>query len=310
MTAEQILADIKSDRVKKVIHDGDFSAEIDDQYALAYCLGSEKIDLLAVNAAAYYEEPTATDTEEIMLKSYDEILRVLGELGMNDGSVPALEGARTRVSANENFAPSDSPAARKIIEIAKKSDEPVYVIVTGPCTNVVSACLIDPSIMDKICVIWLGGNCIEEENKPFHEWNLYADYAASQLLLNMDIPLIMLPCDPFGSVKIVADHTDFENITGDTPGAELFRKTLPLQLTTEEKYNTTWYKIMCDLAGPAALSIPDSMEFSIIPAPLMGDDHKYAIDSTRRKIVYGVNPNSEAIVADAMRAINKLVNKD
>ena len=60
MTAEQILKDLKSDRIKKVIFDGDMCAEIDDQFALAYCIGSDKIDLLAVNATAYYEEPDAT----------------------------------------------------------------------------------------------------------------------------------------------------------------------------------------------------------------------------------------------------------
>ena len=53
MTVEQVLQDIRSDRVKKVIDDGDFSAEIDDQYAMAYLMGSDKIDLLAVNAEAY-----------------------------------------------------------------------------------------------------------------------------------------------------------------------------------------------------------------------------------------------------------------
>ena len=35
MTLEQIIADIKSDRVKKVIFDADAGNEIDDQYAIA-----------------------------------------------------------------------------------------------------------------------------------------------------------------------------------------------------------------------------------------------------------------------------------
>ena len=35
MTPKQILEDIRSDRRKLVIHDGDFNAEIDDQYARA-----------------------------------------------------------------------------------------------------------------------------------------------------------------------------------------------------------------------------------------------------------------------------------
>ena len=305
MTPEQIIRDLKSDRVKKVIHDGDFCAEIDDQYALAYCIGSDKIDLLAVNATAYYARSSAPNTEEVMLKSYREIYRVYDALGITDKTYPAFEGARTRITVNENFAPSVSPAAKNIVETVKNSDEVIYVIVTGPCSNVVSACLMEPSIMDKLCVIWLGGNCIIKD-LHFFEWNLNSDYAAAQLLLNMNIPLVMLPCKPNGSEKIVMDHTDFEKIHGDSKGAEFFRKTLPFQVTTPEQY-ATWKKVMCDLMGPAAIAVPEAINFSIIPAPVICDDEQYAIDSTRRKIIYGIDPNSEMIVADAIAAINKIV---
>lgn len=40
LTPEQILQDIHSERVKKVILDADMGIEMDDQYALAYCIGS------------------------------------------------------------------------------------------------------------------------------------------------------------------------------------------------------------------------------------------------------------------------------
>ena len=53
MTIEEILCDIKSDRVKKVILDSDMGIELDDQYALAHCIGCDKIDLLSVNAETF-----------------------------------------------------------------------------------------------------------------------------------------------------------------------------------------------------------------------------------------------------------------
>ena len=53
MTLEQILEDIKNDRVKKIILDSDIAIEMDDQYALAYCLGSEKIQLLSANGGTF-----------------------------------------------------------------------------------------------------------------------------------------------------------------------------------------------------------------------------------------------------------------
>ncbi len=56
MTVREILADIKSDRKKKVIIDTDAYNEIDDQYAIAYSYYSEKIDILAIHAAPFENE--------------------------------------------------------------------------------------------------------------------------------------------------------------------------------------------------------------------------------------------------------------
>lgn len=306
MTAEQVLKDLYTDRVKKVIMDGDFSAEIDDQFTLAYCLGSEKIDILSVNASAHYEEPMATDTEKVMLFSYGEMERTLRACRMID--FPHYEGARSQISNNPGFAPTDSPAARNIIKTALEAEEPLYVLVTGPCTNVVSACLMEPAIMDKICVVWLGGHCIAKNIPHFHEWNLFADYAAAQYLMNLPVAVVMLPCDPVGSVMLHMNHQDLAMIEGDSEGAVFFRKTLPLQETTEEKY-TSWRKIMCDFAAPATLTMPDAMELSIIPAPVITDDQSYAFDATRKKILYMQNPDSDRIVPDGMRCINGLINR-
>ena len=54
MTPEQILADIRTDRVKKVIVDTDTFNEMDDQYAVAYAVASPKMDVLAINAAPFH----------------------------------------------------------------------------------------------------------------------------------------------------------------------------------------------------------------------------------------------------------------
>ena len=315
MTPEQILAYIRNDKVKKVIHDGDFSAEIDDQFTSTYCIGSDKMEVLGVLASAYYEEPNAVNTEEVMLWSYEEIRKVFRILGIGEDEIPVFEGARSQISNNPDFAPSDSPAARFIIEKVKEmpDGEPLFVLVTGPCTNVVSACLIDPSIREKIVVLWLGGDNISdipEENKPFHEWNLYADYAASQILLSSDIPLLMLPCGPDGSSDIRAVAADFDRIAGEGEGAELFRSEMPLrECRKKETYRTTWNKAMCDFAAPAALSVPDAMQYRIIPAPLMGEDHRYALDRTRRKILVGDRPSSQPIVDDAFAAISRVTDR-
>ena len=175
MTTKEILKDIKSDRVKKVILDGDYNGEIDDQYTLAYALGCPKLEVLGVCASAQYEDVIAEDTEEVMLRAIRDVKVTYEALDLDYEKYPLFEGARSQITNNEGLAPTDSPAARFVIECAHKYDEPIYVLVTGPCTNVVSACLMDPSIMDKLVVLWLGGDCIYKGGGGFHEWTLYSD---------------------------------------------------------------------------------------------------------------------------------------
>lgn len=309
MTPEQILQDLCSDRIKKVIVDGDFAAEFDDQYAFAYALGSEKMEVLGVCASACYDPPKQEDTEAVMLHSYSEILRIYDALEKPLSMLPpAFEGARTQITHNENYAPSDSPAARFILETARNADETIYILTTGPCTNPVSAYLLDPSIVEKICVVWLGGNCIPEgSRRPFHEWNLHADYAAAQILFNSSVPILMLPCSPIGSERIVMYRDDLAKLHGNSRAVDFFRNILPANCYDPDELATNWRKVMCDYAAPAAIARPDTLDFSIIPAPVLGDDRKYAADSTRRKILYAVNPKSDEITADAVASIDRLI---
>ena len=76
MTLQEILSDIKSDRRKKVILDTDTYNEIDDQYAVAYCYLSDKIDLLSVNAAPFLND-RRTSYADGMEKSYQEAKKTL-----------------------------------------------------------------------------------------------------------------------------------------------------------------------------------------------------------------------------------------
>jgi inosine-uridine nucleoside N-ribohydrolase len=168
----------------------------------------------------------------------------------------------------------------------------------------------DPSIMDKIVVVWLGGNCLTDDyvGKPFHEWNMHADFKASQLLLDMDIPLIMLPCDPVGSVKIEMKRSDIDAIEGRNTPAQLLKQKLPrIDAKDADFAKPTWRKVMCDYMGVAALTLPDAMKMEIIPAPVLCDDRSYALDSTRRKIIYATHPDSDAIIDDSIKAINNAV---
>ena len=88
----------------------------------------------------------------------------------------------------------DSPAARDLISRAmeRSEEQPLYVVAIGAITNVASAILLEPKIIEKIVLVWLGGNAHDwTDNKEF---NLYQDVAAARVVFGCGVPLVQLPC--------------------------------------------------------------------------------------------------------------------
>ncbi|MBR4934034.1 MAG: S-layer homology domain-containing protein, partial [Clostridia bacterium] len=81
VTIDDVLADIKSDRIKKVIFDADSGNEMDDQYSLAYAIASETMDVVAVNAALFLNTALVPTYEEGMMEGYRENKRILDLIG-------------------------------------------------------------------------------------------------------------------------------------------------------------------------------------------------------------------------------------
>ena len=187
MTLQEIIADLNSPRKKKVVLDTDAFNEIDDQYAIAYCYLSERIDLLSVHAALFVHN-AGDSTEEGMLKSFEEAKKVLS-LTDPDYTTPVLKGCAETIDKKGTFV--ESEATDRLIEIAKESDEIIYVLAIGTGTNVASSVMKDPSIKDKICVIWLACNQFHV-NTPI-DYNLEQDYKAGQILFDSGVPLMIVP---------------------------------------------------------------------------------------------------------------------
>ena len=305
MTLNEILTDIKSDRVKTVIFDSDTYNEMDDQYAIAYALGSERMNVVAINAALFHNQRSESFADG-MEKSYEEIARVLKVCHREE--VPSFRGCPTPISESKDFAAVDSPAVRNIIKVAHESEDMVYILTTGACTNVSSAIMIDPSIKENICVVWLGGNCLEEPE--LFEFNLVQDYRAGQYLINCGVNLILLPAigaKGHGTQMLRATDEDLKHIKGDSDACVFFRDTLPDEFRAETvEYSGRFIRVIWDVAAPAVLSVPEALEFSIIPAPVFGDNGKYAYDAMRHKIIYMEKLNAREVFKDAFESIAKL----
>lgn len=306
MTLEQILEDIRSDRVKKVIFDSDTYNEMDDQYALAYAFGCKKIEILGLTAALFHNERSGSPAEG-MEKSYHEIAHVLEVTGHN---YPYFRGSPTPLDNLPELTYVDNPASDFIIKTAMEAEELIYVLVSGAITNIACAILKEPAIKDKICVVWIGGLCLDSGNCC--EFNMQGDFRGAQIALNSGVPFVYLPAfggkTGGGTVRFGAKMQHLKMLTGDDKISIFFRETLPKEFENPAyPYDTPqWLRILWDIGAPGVLSVPEAFTLSIIPAPILTDDRTYAFDSTRHKIIYMNMVDGNVVLNDAFSCIASL----
>lgn len=178
------------DKVDIVI-DTDAFNEIDDQFALTYAfLSPEKINVKACYAVPFFNENSNGPGHGMEL-SYQEIFKVLDRLDMIN-LAPVFKGATSYLVDYETH--SNSPAVEDLIERSfdYDSENPLYVVCIGALTNIASAIIKCPEIVNRIVIIWLGG-------QPYNwhiasEYNLNQDFVASKLLFNISLPFVHIPC--------------------------------------------------------------------------------------------------------------------
>ena len=126
-----------------------------------------------------------------MEKSHEEILRLLERLDVSPeglvhrGSTSFLRG----VDEPERNAAVDDLIERAL---ASPDDDPLYVVAIGAITNVTSAMLIEPRIIEHIVVLWLGGHALHWPHN--REFNLHGDLLAAQVALDSGVPFVRFPC--------------------------------------------------------------------------------------------------------------------
>ena len=172
-----------------VVLDTDAYNEIDDQFAIAYLLKSkEKLRTKALYAAPFWNE-RSENPKNGMEKSYDEILKLLSLMGEE---LPVFKGSEVYLP-NEN-TPVISLAAKDLAERANSysPENPLYVVAIGAITNVASAILLNPAVVENTVVVWLGGHARHFAHTK--EFNMRQDVAAARVVMGSGVPFVQLPC--------------------------------------------------------------------------------------------------------------------
>jgi inosine-uridine nucleoside N-ribohydrolase len=270
--------------VVKTILDTDTYNEIDDQFAFVQMLLSkERIDVLSINAAPFSMNNRSDDPQKGMELSYEEIFRLLKKINFKKNNF-VFKGSTKYVGFDKK--PIDSPAADNIIENALKCSEsdPLYVVAIGAITNVASAILKEPEIINKILVVWLGGNALYwPEN---NEFNLKQDIGGAQVLFDSGVSLVLVPCKGVTS-HLISTVPEIEKYI--EPHGEI-GKFLAMRFKEYNNNHKGWSKEIWDMAAVSWVLNEEWAPTNIAPSPILLDDKTWTFDENRHpiKIVYDI----------------------
>jgi inosine-uridine nucleoside N-ribohydrolase len=283
----------------RMVLDTDTYNEIDDQFALVYAyLSKEKLQLEAVYAAPYFNN-RSTGAGDGMEKSYQEILRLLKILGKSPEGF-AFRGSYRYLGDVKQ--PVRSEAALDLIKkaMASSPEDPLYVVPVGCITNIASAILIEPKIIEKIVVVWLGGNSLEWPHQK--EFNLMQDVKAAQVVLNSGVPIVIMPCQPV----ISHFHTTIPELQYYLKGKNQISDYL-LNMTIEYSGGKEyWSKVIWDVTAVAWLVNPSWLPTNLVHSPVLTDQVTYSTDRSRHFIRIATSVNRDAIFRDMIGKITRI----
>jgi inosine-uridine nucleoside N-ribohydrolase len=285
-----------------VVIDTDTYNEIDDQFALAFLIkSSEKLNLKGIYAAPFLNSISSGPADG-MEKSYNEIFKVLG-LMKRDDLKPLVKRGSTKFLPSET-EPVDSEAARELATLAMKytEDKPLYVVELGAITNVASAILMNPGIVNRIVIVGIAGQAFHwPDNRDF---NTAEDVAAARIVFGCGAALVQLP-----SMGVMSAFT--------TSGPELeywLRGKNELcdylvDYTTTSAIRDgglpTWTRVIWDVNAVGWLLDGDFMLDRLEHSPIPQYDHHYSFDPRRHFIRYVYHINRDKLFQALFEALAK-----
>ena len=250
----------------------------------------------------------ADDPGDGMRQSYEEIQRIFDLLHM-DSEHRIYYGSERYIG--EDGKPVESDAAKDLIRRAKNSEELLYVAAIGAITNIASAILMEPSIAEKIVIIWLAGQPLEFGHGI--EFNMMQDVRASQVILDSGVPLVLIPCMNVASALTVSEQELRDNLAGKNELSDYLYSMVAKAFCDEEaekaymkvdrggyllgredyseeylqKFPTdhiSWSRIIWDISTIAFLKNPNWVLSKFEKAPVLKNDLRYVRGNARASI--------------------------
>lgn len=257
---------------QKVWLDADTGNEMDDLYAIAHLVKSQKIELIGLSSAHFnnpdllvFEKWNAYDTKGLNTVEESQRLNeeILAALGRTD--IPHPLGSDRQIGrAWGQQDPRDSPAVQAIISAARgiPEGEKLDILTLGALSNMASALILAPDILARIRVFSLGAK-YDPVTKVWNksEFNIRNDLNAFDYLLNLEgLDFIVMPLEAALPLKFDRERT-----------YELLDETLGIERILENRWKVQnpqdKTRVMWDLALVAAYLHPELAVIESVSTP-------------------------------------------
>lgn len=284
-------------QVVDVVIDTDTYNEVDDQFAIVYgLLSKDKVNIKAIHAAPFFNR-NSLSPEDGMYQSFAEINRILHILNIDKEDKVYL-GSKRFLENENTYEKSD--AARNLVDLALHSEDRIYVVAIAALTNVASAILMNPEIINRITVIWLGGHDYSQINN--REFNLRQDIAAARIVFNSNVDLVHIPCNGVIS-NLVLTQAELEKFIDGKNEIGTYLTKIFRHCNMED---LSYARIISDVAAMAYLVLPEAVETLQCPRPSIGYDLKYSFSNLNALETKVISLNRNKIINNLLKKISSL----
>ena len=297
MTKEQRLKNLSVPKGRvDVVIDTDTYNECDDQFALSYLIKNKKLfNIEAITIAPYSHTTRNVSVIEGQELSYNEVIKISKWLNF-DIKDKVFKGSMDYL---QNGYYENNPAVDKVIEVALKNKK-TYILAIGAITNIALAIEKEPSIVDKIEVIWLGGNELGYANNM--EYNFRQDIKAVKVVFDSKVKLTILPCKNVIS-KLKIDINTLKDKLGN--------KSELCNYLIDRFYNDGYHgiqeeRVIWDISVIAYMINKDWFEVKEISCPVINEDSSYSLTDTNHKIKFVTDINRKEIYNDLFRKLGDI----
>lgn len=279
--------------MKKIILDTDTYNEADDLFAISYLLKNKNLfDIKAITISPFKHSGYSKTISESIDDSYNETCKIFDYLNISDKSM-IYKGSRGYLSNGYN---ENNEAVNKIIELALNNNR-ITIVAIGCLTNIALAIKKEPTIINKIEIIWLGTNFLYGDNKDF---NFRQDVEAVKIVFYSKVNLTVIPCSPITSNLLTSIYE---------LRAEIGGKSELCDYLCEKFYNRFWgpHKRwpIYDVAAIAYLLNTGWFKTMNISCPIINDDNTFTHTNNNHQITFIKQLNANEILENLFESLSR-----